>query len=91
MKKVLDDSGLKNVALFMVRIAGEQQIGSQRFNVIRDLSQELITLLNNQVDKAPWDLFGDPFGPPQEDVQDPQQDSEMDWGAEGGDTPTEQW
>ena len=61
IQAVFDANGYENVAMFIVRIPGDQQIGAQRFEVIRMLSQELAEMLNNQTDKEPWDAEINPF------------------------------
>ena len=82
IKKVLDDSGLTDVALFVVRIAGDQQIGGQRFEVIRTLAEELVVLLESQTDKTLWDQMNNPFATP----WDENAENEVDMSL-----PTEQW
>ena len=43
------------------RIPGDQQIGAQRFEVIKMLTEELVFLLDRQTDKSPWDATVDQF------------------------------
>ena len=53
--KELENARLANVAFFIARQPGVQQMGDQRFETICLLCQELIMKLQNQVGTGSWD------------------------------------
>ena len=104
LKNVLETNQLKNVALFMFHVAGNQQIGAQCFDVIRMLADELVTQLENQTDKRTCEEIDNSLIQPprvsrnpdwvvqeqqQENWDDPDQTSLKSVNVEM--TPTEEW
>ena len=51
LRDVIQWNRVKDIAFFMIRMASHQQIGGQRFDIIRTLAGELLVQLDNQEDK----------------------------------------
>ena len=87
---------MKDVAFFVTREAGDQQIGPQRFDIIRLLAEELVAKLDKQMDKTPWDAQVNPFQHPTAQLGENRLDAD-DWANPGPDThnvemePQETW
>ena len=56
MLQLLKASGKENIALFMSRQAGPDKLGQKHFKIIRDLTSELLQILDLCTDKHPVDL-----------------------------------
>ena len=53
--RALENSGSRNIAIFVTRQTGPDQIGNKRFEIIRTLVQELFQILRNSTSREPTD------------------------------------
>ena len=56
MSKFLEQSSIKNVAIFVARQCGPNRIGGKRFEIIRALTHELFQIMDQSTMKDPIDV-----------------------------------